>query len=182
MSTLDDSMFVNADTLVALQIMGSECHPNSQMQGPDKSKSAAKKNLSVYGLLKSLASTSQGQTRLLQLLLRPSIDLDVIRERHQAIAAVLQPENSHVKRSIARLIKKALNIKNTLVNLRRGVDLPARIKHVNRSVWMILSKFARAAIGLRESVLLLDNGQDLPLVRKVGNTSTSAVSRLVLSY
>lgn len=169
MFTLADSMFVNADTLAALQILGSESHPNGQMQGPDRSKSGAKENLSVYGLLKFLASTPQGKARLRQMFLRPSVDLDLIHERQRTIATLLRPENTQVLSSMVKMLKKVRNVKTSILHLHKGVDLPSRIRSVKKGVWMALSRFALVSIELREAVRTLFGGESLAIVSKVSN-------------
>lgn len=174
MFTLADSMFVNADTLVALQILGSESHPNSQMQGPDRSKSGAKENLSVYGLLKYLASTPQGKARLRQMFLRPSIDLDLIHERQRTIATLLRPENAQVLSSMVKMLKKIRNVKTSILHLHKGVDLPSRIRSVKKGVWMALSRFALVSIELREAVRNVSGGEGLAIVSKVRDVTTSS--------
>ena len=88
MFSLADMMFVNADTLNSLQILQHEFHPNSHMQGPTKSSSGAKESLSVYGLFHQLARTPQGKQKLRQIFLRPSIDIDLIVERHKTILKI----------------------------------------------------------------------------------------------
>ena len=93
MFTLFDSMFINEATLSALQIIQSEMHPNSQMRGPEQSGSAAKESLSVYGLFQNLARTPQGKAKLRRLFLRPSIDLELINSRQQAIGFFLRQEH-----------------------------------------------------------------------------------------
>lgn len=170
MLSLADSMFVNADTLAALQILSSESHPNGQMQGPDKSKSGAKENLSVYGLLKFLASTSQGKARLRQMFLRPSLDLDLIHERQRTISVLLRPENSQVLSSMVKMLRKVKNVKTSVLHLRKGVDLPSRIRSVKRGVWMALSRFALVSIELREAVRSLSGGENLAVVSRVRNS------------
>ena len=167
MFTLADSMFVNADTLAALQILGSESHPNGQMQGPDRSKSGAKENLSVFGLLKFLASTSQGKAKLRQMFLRPSVDLDLIHERQRTIATFLRPDNAQVFSSVVKLLRKVKNVKTSMLHLHKGVDLPSRIRSVKKGVWMALSRFALVSIELREAVRAVSGGENLAIVSRV---------------
>ena len=64
MFTLAGTMFVNADTLLSLQITSSECHPNAQQHGPaSKNRTGgAKEGLSVYGLFHGLVKTPQGRS------------------------------------------------------------------------------------------------------------------------
>ena len=167
MFTLGNSMFVNADTLLSLQILGSEQHPNSQMQGPDKSKQGAKEDLSVYGLVKSLACTPQGKARLRQMFLRPSNDLDLIRERHRSIAVFLRPENKAVLEDITKMLRRVKDIKGTTTNLSKGVLNTTRKQGVKSGVWLTLVRFAHAAIELYGLVHNLTGVQSLEIISKV---------------
>jgi DNA mismatch repair protein MSH5 len=167
MFTLGNSMFVNADTLVSLQILGSEHHPNSQMQGPGKSGQGAKEDLSIYGLLKTLACTSQGKARLRQMLLRPSNDLDIIRKRHRSIAVLLRPENKPVLDEITKMLRKVKDIHGSLANLTKGVHQMSRTQGMRSGVWMTLSRFAHGAIELFGLVHNLSGAQSLDIVTQV---------------
>lgn len=179
MFTLADSMFVNADTLAALQILGSESHPNGQMQGPDRSKSGAKENLSVFGLLKFLASTSQGKAKLRQMFLRPSVDLDLIHERQRTIVTFLRPDNTQVFSGVVKLLRKVKNVKTSMLHLHKGVGLPSRIRSVKKGVWMALSRFALVSIELREAVRTVSGGENLVIVSKVRYAFQNFISVLV---
>lgn len=77
MLMLGDAMFINADALRSLQILGLESDPNAYMQGPKNS--GTKEGLSVYGLFKFAVSTPQGKDRLRQMFLRLTMDIDFIR-------------------------------------------------------------------------------------------------------
>ncbi|KAK0730594.1 muts domain V-domain-containing protein [Lasiosphaeris hirsuta] len=76
-----------ADRMLILQ---SEAHPNPQSQYSNSSESKAKESLSVYGLLQTLACTSQGKAKLRQMLFRPSTNLDLIDERGLNTKALLR--------------------------------------------------------------------------------------------
>jgi DNA mismatch repair protein MSH5 len=167
MFTLGNSMFVNADTLISLQILGSEHHPNSQMQGPDKSKQGAKEDLSIYGLVKTLASTTQGKARLRQMFLRPSNDLDLIRERHRSVAVFLHPENREVLFDISKMLRKVKDIRGSIANLSKGVHQTTRVQGVKSGVWLTLLRFAHAAIELCGLVHNLAGSQSLDIISKV---------------
>jgi DNA mismatch repair protein MSH5 len=167
MFTLGNSMFVNADTLISLQILGSEHHPNSQMQGPDKSKQGAKEDLSIYGLVKTLASTTQGKARLRQMFLRPSNDLDLIRERHRSVAVFLRPENREVLFDISKMLRKVKDIRGSIANLSKGVHQTTRVQGVKSGVWLTLLRFAHAAIELCGLVHNLAGSQSLDIISKV---------------
>ncbi|OIW34509.1 hypothetical protein CONLIGDRAFT_650938 [Coniochaeta ligniaria NRRL 30616] len=173
MFRLGNSMFVNADTLVSLQILGSEHHPNSQMQGPDKSKQGAKEDLSVYGLVKDMACTSQGRARLRQMFLRPSNDLDLIRERHRSITVFLRPENGAVLEDITRMLRKVKDIKGTIANLSKGVHQTTRVQGVKSGVWLTLLRFAHAVIELCGLIHNLTGAQSLDIISKI-MTGTNA--------
>lgn len=164
-----DSMFVNADTLISLQILGSEHHPNSQMRGPDKSKQGAKEDLSVYGLVKTLACTPQGKARLRQMFLRPSNDLDLIRERHRSIAVFLRPENTAALRNITKMLRKVKDVKGTLANLRKGVQLMTRVHGVQSGVWLGISRFAHGASELFVLFHQVSGAQSLDIASRVSN-------------
>lgn len=161
MFTLADSMFVNADTLAALQIMTSESHP-SQMQ-----RSGEKESLSVYGLFKSLAHTPQGKEKLRQMFLRPSIDIDLLQERHRTIATLLRPDNAQVLSEVVLLLRQVKNVKTSLFHLHMGVDMPKGAKTMKKSVWMALAQFALVSIELREAVRAISGGENLAIISKV---------------
>lgn len=167
MFALGNSMFANADTLVSLQILGSEQHPNSQMQGPDKSKQGAKEDLSVYGLVKTLACTPQGKARLRQMFLRPSNDLELIRERHRSIAVFLRPDNKAVLDDITTMLRKVKDIKGTIAGLSKGVQQAARTQGVKGGTWPTLLKFTHAAIELCGLVHSISGVQSLDITSKV---------------
>lgn len=166
MFTLGDTMFVNADTLISLQILGSEHHPNSKMRGLDKSKQGAKEDLSVYGLVKTLACTPQGKARLRQMFLRPSNDLDLIRERHRSIAVFLRPENTDVLKEITKMLRKVKDVKGTIANLRKGVQLTTRVQGVQSGLWLSILRFAHGASELFGLVHEISGAQSLELVLK----------------
>ncbi|KAB5551373.1 muts domain V-domain-containing protein [Coniochaeta sp. 2T2.1] len=179
MFNLGDSMFVNADTLISLQILGSEHHPNSQMQGPDKSKQGAKEDLSVYGLVKTLACTPQGKARLRQMFLRPSNDLDLIRERYRSIAAFLRPENRAVLEQITKKLSKVKDIKGTIANLNKGVHQATRAQGVKNGVWLTLGRFTRAALELCGMIHEMAGNQPLNIVSKASNIMTGTDARVL---
>jgi DNA mismatch repair protein MSH5 len=66
MFSLSESMFINTDTLLSLQIMSTESHPNAQQHGPASKAGSggSKEGLSVYGLFQHFAKT--GSTSCVQ--------------------------------------------------------------------------------------------------------------------
>lgn len=167
MFTLRDSLFVNADTLTSLQILGSENHPNFMNQGPDKSKTGAKEGLSLYGLFHVLTHTAQGKTKLRQMFLRPSTDLELIHERQQSISVLLRPENGADVDNIGKLLRKIKNIKHNLLQLKKGTSLPSGRVSIERGTWASLQAFCAFAAELREAVQKLHGAEDLSITAKV---------------
>lgn len=160
-------MFVNADALASLQILGSENHPNSMNQGPDKSKSGAKEGLSVYGLFHVLTHTAQGKTKLRQMFLRPSIDLDLIYERQRTISVLIRPENSADVENIGKWLRKIKNIKNILLQLRKGSNISAGRAAIERSTWATLQAFSAYAMELREAIRKISGADNLDITTRV---------------
>lgn len=167
MFTLSDSMFVTSETLLALQIIRTQSHPKSQVQGPDKSSSRAKERLSVYGLFHALASTFQGKTCLRRLFLRPTTDLDLIQERQRTISAFLRSENRQPLVDATKILRKIKFIRSHLFKLRKGVDAPSPRASYDSSVWAVLQHFCRHVVELCQTIRGLAGSSDLPLVMKV---------------
>lgn len=166
MFTLSNSLFINADAMASLQIMGSENHPNHMNQGPDNSKSGAKESLSLYGLFHVLTRTAQGKQRLRQMFLRPSVDLDLIHERQRTITAFLRPENSEAIDLISRRLRKIKNIKTYLVLLKRGANLASGQNAVARGTWATLQSFSAYSIELRDAIRTLSGAEQLEITHK----------------
>ncbi|KAK7952460.1 mismatch repair protein 5 [Apiospora aurea] len=167
MFTLFDSMFVNADTMMSLQIIQPEYHPNGQMRGPDKSSSGAKENLSVYGLFHYLACTPQGRHKLRQAFMRPSIDIDLIRTRQRAIAFFLRPGNSETVMQLGKDLRKVKNMRATIAYLARGVDSPGRNVSVRNGVWASLQRFALYALRIRDALSQMMAAETIPVIMRV---------------
>jgi DNA mismatch repair protein MSH5 len=136
MFTLRETMFVNADTIHSLQILGAESHPASHNRGPTKANSGAKEGLSVYGLFHHLARTPQGRFLLRQHFLRPSLNLDIINERLNTINTLLRPDNDPAMEGLVSIMKNVGNMRVMMINLRKGVGGAMNRKgRFSRSVW-----------------------------------------------
>lgn len=159
MFTLSDMMFINADTLASLQIILSEAHPNSHMQGPNKATSGAKESLSVYGLFHHLASTPQGRQKLRHIFLRPSIDLSVIRERLNNTVVFLRPENQPVLEKVIRSLKKIRDIHTVVIHLQKGAnDVPGRGPTMQRGIWAGIRNFIFHTLKILEALNEFNHG------------------------
>ncbi|KAI1079458.1 muts domain V-domain-containing protein [Whalleya microplaca] len=162
-----DCMFVNADTLVSLQILQSEYHPNSHQRGPNHSTSGAKESLSVYGLFHYLARTPQGKSKLRQIFLRPSTDIDLINTRQKTLSFLLRPENTETLMELSKNLRRIKNMKAILALLRKGVDIPGRKASVANNVWAALQRFAMCSLQVRESLDALPGADKIEIIRKV---------------
>ncbi|KAH0562249.1 hypothetical protein GP486_003054 [Trichoglossum hirsutum] len=120
MFSLQDIMFINADTLLSLQVFQPESHPHSHNQGPARTNSGSKEGLSIYGLFRQLAHTPQGKHLLRQYFLRPSLNITLINERLETIAVLLLSENVAVVGPLVQSLKKIQNMKTVLIHLRKG--------------------------------------------------------------
>ncbi|KAK6958086.1 hypothetical protein Daesc_000879 [Daldinia eschscholtzii] len=165
MFALFDSMFINADTLVSLQILQSEYHPNSHLRGP--SNSGAKESLSVYGLFQHLARTPQGKLKLRQIFLRPSTNIDLIYARQKTISFLLRPGNSEALVQLSNELKKVKNMKSVVALLEKGVDIPGRKISIASNVWASLQRFAAYGIRIGESLQTLSGSENIEIIRKV---------------
>lgn len=131
--------FINADALASLQIMQSESHPHSHNQGPTQGSSGSKEGLSVYGLFHHLARTPQGKQLLRQYFLRPSLDLDLIKERHDTATVFLQHDNDIYLDGIVRSLKGIKNMHTVMIHLRKGMSNgTGRAGGIQSGVWSSL--------------------------------------------
>ena len=131
--------FINNTTLLSLQIIQSESHPSMFNQGPGKKSSSSKEGLSLYGVFHHFAHTPQGRNRLRQDFLRPSVDITVIRERHNFIGVFLRPDNYNPLNKISKSLKHIKNLRPVMINLRKGVSTgSAKITGFKTTVWATL--------------------------------------------
>jgi DNA mismatch repair protein MSH5 len=165
MFALSDTLFINVDTLVSLQIIQSESHPNAHMQG--YSTHGAKEGLSVYGLFHHFAHTPQGKHKLRQIFLRPSMDLEIIEERQRTIAILLRPNNGEVLDNLIYSLKRIKNIRTIIVHLQKGVSqTTVRGSSIQRGVWASLQQFTYHALKIVEALRELEDGRHLAIVNR----------------
>lgn len=168
MFSLADMMFINADTLNSLQILQSEFHPNTHMQGPTKSSSGVKESLSVYGLFRQLAHTPQGKRKLRQVFLRPSMDLNLIQERHNTIAILLRSDNAESLNIIVGSLKRIRNIRTVLIHLMKGISAPScKGGAIKQGIWGSLQQFTFHTLKIVDTVRCIENGENLAVLDKV---------------
>ena len=171
MFSLKDSMFINADTLLSLQIVSTESHPNAQNQGPSsrgRSSGGAKEGFSVYGLFHPFAKTSQGRTLLRQYFLRPSLNLTIINERLDTISVLARPENDGTLVNITNRLSKIRNMRVVMSYLRKGiVSGLQRNRGISSSVWSALRDFAFNVLNVADNMGDLLGGDSLPIRVKI---------------
>lgn len=167
MFSLKGSMFVNADTLLSLQITSTESHPNAQNQGPASrswSSSGSKEGLSVYGLFHPLAKTTQGRHILRQYFLRPSLALEIIDERLETVSVLLRPDNCTLLDQIVESLAKVKNMHIATQSLRKGISTgQSRNQRVSSSIWPTIRNFSFYALRIVDHVREVVGGDRLPI-------------------
>lgn len=119
--------------------MQSESHPHAHNQGPRAA--GSKEGLSLYGLFHHLARTPQGKYLLRQYFLRPSLNIDLINERLDAIGVFLRPNNQGAVESITKSLNGVFNVRTSMINLRKGITGGSgKAGGIARSVWTGLQK------------------------------------------
>ena len=151
MFSLQETMFINADTLHSLGIIDAEAHPHSHNRGPNAC-SGSKEGLSVYGLFHHLARTPQGRFLLRQCFLRPSLNIDVINKRLDAVDTFSRSENASALDALVQNMKNVGNMRMMMIHLRKGVggSVPGR-NGLSRSLWAPVREVRTMRIRLRRS-------------------------------
>ncbi|PWY81426.1 DNA mismatch repair protein Msh5 [Aspergillus eucalypticola CBS 122712] len=168
MFTLSGTMFVNGRTLLSLQIMESETHPSMVNQGPGRKSTSSKEGLSVYGLFQRFASTPQGRNKLKQMFLRPSVELDVINERHSFISVYQRADNFNPLEKMVKSLKHIKNLQYAMINLRKGISTGSgKIMGFKATVWATLLAFAFYGIDIHDALRETSDGANLALHNKV---------------
>lgn len=161
-------MFINAETFTSLQIIQTESHPNSRMQGPSKLTSGAKESLSIYGLFYHLASTPQGKQKLRQLITRPCLDLQTIEERLNTISALIRPENSSYLQKLHLSLKMIKDMRTVTLNLKKGIsDVSGKGKFLQKGVWGSLQTFIFHTLKIFEATDQLSNKNTLAITTNI---------------
>jgi DNA mismatch repair protein MSH5 len=160
--------FVNADTLLSLQIIQSESHPHSHNQGPAKTNSGSKEGLSVYGLFQTLARTPQGKLLLRQYFLRPSTNFEVINERLESISFLLRTENAEQMDTLIKNLGSIKNMRTVMINLRKGINnFGASQRGPSNSIWAGIRLFAYHALQIKDCFQEVIGGERLAIRNKI---------------
>lgn len=169
MFTITNLMFVNSDTLSALQIIQSEDHPNMYKDG--LSARGAKESLSIYGLFHHLARTPQGRHALRRMLLRPSTSLEIIEERLETISVLSHPSNRNVLEHISKYLSKLKDIRGVVIHLQKGINRASLKGKRDHSVWTSIRNFTFNVLQIVDAIHSLENGQRCEVVNKVRLTT-----------
>ncbi|KAH7915490.1 DNA mismatch repair protein MutS [Hygrophoropsis aurantiaca] len=149
--TLDQVMHINADALFSLQIFENENHASIHS---DKTK----EGLSLFGTLDG-TRTSLGRSLLRTWLLRPSLSLQVISARHDAIECFIHPENMASTNALHTHLKGIKNVPRTLSQLRSG--------KAGVTEWQGLVKFTYHSAMLRDALAELYQAEDVEVVTRL---------------
>ncbi|KAJ5767203.1 uncharacterized protein N7511_004819 [Penicillium nucicola] len=167
MFNIRNTMWINNNTFTSLQIIQPESHPNMFNQGPGKKSASGKEGLSVYGLFHRFAYTPQGRARLRQIFFRPSLDLNIIRERHDFIDVFSRPDNLAVLEKTTKALKHVKNLRLVMVNLRKGVSTGSgKITGFKTTVWACLLAFAFYTIDILDALQEVSGAEALVLRTK----------------
>ena len=157
--------FINADTILSLQIMQPESHPNAFNQGPGSTRS--KESLSVYGLFHHLAHTPQGRARIRRLFLRPSLELEEINTRLDFITVFVRQENMIPLSKLSKSMSNVKNMRITTTLLRKGISGGNQNYGGFKSgVWVSLMDFAYHTIDIRDTFREVIGAENLPIYAK----------------
>ena len=119
--------------------MQSESHPHSHNQGPIAGASGSKEGLSIYGLFHHMARTPQGKSLLRKYFLRPSLDLEVLKERFDTATVFLRPDNSLCMEQIFKNLNQIKNMTTVMIHLRKGMsNIVGKAGGIRSGVWSSL--------------------------------------------
>ena len=105
-------MQINMDALFSLQIFEDENHASIHS---DKTK----EGLSLFGILNS-TKTTLGRALMREWFLRPSMSLEVINARHDAVACFLRSDNVSIKNAMQGHLNGTKNVPRIFGAIRTG--------------------------------------------------------------
>ncbi|EWC48920.1 hypothetical protein DRE_00225 [Drechslerella stenobrocha 248] len=190
--TMENTMFVNADTMASLQIFGNESHPTFRSQAQNKN---GKESLSLFSVVNN-TRTPQGYQYLKQIFLRPSFDSKVITSRFNSIQTLNRPDNSNAVSGIRKSLRKVPDMMKTLAKLSKGgasggngdihvVEENSRKKQKATSTrtWSSIYQFAYNAIKIRNFVAEMIGTQEINVFQNIADafetTHLQSVAKLI---
>ncbi|KAH9983340.1 DNA mismatch repair protein MutS [Russula compacta] len=156
--SLDKTMQINSDALFSLQVFENESHASIHS-------AKTKEGLSLFGTLDN-TKTTLGRSLLRTWLLRPSLSLEVLNARHDAVECFTRPENFDIANVMHAQLGGIKNIPRTLSALRAGkatlVNWQSLVKVRVNSGW-----FTFHTAVLRDKLGDLSMGRDVDIVKKL---------------
>ncbi|KAK4315226.1 hypothetical protein Pmani_013532 [Petrolisthes manimaculis] len=150
-------------TASALRLFSEDQHPAAFKSGKS---SASKEGLSVYALLSRTACPMASHT-LRRLLLRPVVDMEVLRARYAAVGWGVNPANLETLRQLHSCLRHITNVTHTVGRLQRG-QLSVRD-------WKVLYKSLFNAILVGE--ICQGQDQSIPIFKQTGEGVTEGLYR-----
>ncbi|KAH9080364.1 DNA mismatch repair protein MutS [Lactarius deliciosus] len=148
---LDKTMQINADALFSLQVFENESHASIHSN-------KTKEGLSLFGMLDT-TRTKLGRSLLRMWLLRPSLSLEVINARYDAVECFTRPENIDTANVMHGQLNGIKNVPRVLAALRTGKAV--------LTDWQGLVKFTFHTAMLRDKLGELSMGRDVDIVKKL---------------
>ncbi|XP_029213276.2 mutS protein homolog 5-like isoform X3 [Acropora millepora] len=129
--SLNNLLIVDNNTYSALQIFQKERHPSVYKMGTGNS--GSKEGLSLFGIMNRTRSVLGGHM-LRMWFLRPSRDVNLLKQRHKAVSFFMSPRNAELVASLQDSLKHIKNVSRVL----------SRMKTAQASVgdWQALYKTA----------------------------------------
>ncbi|GAA5937745.1 MutS family protein MSH5 [Sporobolomyces koalae] len=136
---LDRVMLINAESLTSLQIFEQEAHASMHA-------ARGREGLSIFNIL-NLTRSSLGSSLMRQWLIRPSLELSVIEQRHETVACLLRPENAAPADTIRSHLKSVKNPNKAVLTLLHG---RGKLRE-----WTTLYQMVYSSILIRDAALVL---------------------------
>ncbi|KAL5041643.1 hypothetical protein BDW71DRAFT_217621 [Aspergillus fruticulosus] len=129
--------YLQRQSLIALQLRLTQDW--QVCQRPGKGSSSQKEGLS-------------GKQRLQQIFLRPSVQLDIIHERHAFISVSLQGDNHNPMNKMVKGLKHIKNLRPVLINLQKGISTGSgKVAGFKAAGWATLLAFAFYGIDVHDA-------------------------------
>ncbi|KAK3089281.1 hypothetical protein FSP39_002315 [Pinctada imbricata] len=158
--SLDDQLVLDDTAFSALQIFEKESHPSVYKVGQGSSK----EGLSLFGIMNRCKSPTG--SKLMRLwFLRPLRDLDILRQRQEAIAFFVEPRNIEAVSTLTNCLK---NIKNIAYILKRMQRAQATVND-----WQALYKTAYHAMYIRD--ICRQQSQKIHIFQKITSTFSESL-------
>ncbi|KAF8957258.1 hypothetical protein BDZ97DRAFT_2079293 [Flammula alnicola] len=148
---LDQTMQINADALLSLQVFENESHASVHS---DKTK----EGLSLFGILNN-TKTTLGRSLLRTWLLRPSLSLSVIKSRQDAVGCFVRSENVATANLLHHHLKGIKNMPRIMSLMKDG--------KAKLADWQGLVKFTFHGTMLRDSLSELHQGSNVDVVKRL---------------